>query len=43
MGAAGMLGLVLAYGALRARLRAASRERARDIPLVLHVRDDRPA
>jgi hypothetical protein len=43
VGAAGMLGLVLARGAVRARGRTASRERAHDVPLVLHVRDDRPA
>jgi hypothetical protein len=43
VGAAGMLGLVLAHGAFRARGRTARRERAHDVPLVLHVRDDRPA
>jgi hypothetical protein len=43
VGAAGMLGLVLAHSAVRARRRTGRRERAHDVPLVLHVRDDRPA
>jgi hypothetical protein len=43
VGAAGMLGLVLAHRAIRARGRTARRDRAHDVPLVLHVRDDRPA
>jgi hypothetical protein len=43
VGAAGMLGLVLSLTALNAGLRTARRNRAHDVPLVLKVRDDRPA